>query len=102
MNGRRLTSAAAAELDVHADEGATDRCRREECAAREEGVSVWRGAMSDANDTQIRRVTDSEKIVARGPSHDDVARTLLMLRDVQRPAVHRREPRAETVALETQ
>jgi hypothetical protein len=51
--------------------------------------------MSDTNDTQIHRVTDSKRIVARGPIHEDVARTLLMMRDVQRPQLSRFGPREE-------
>lgn len=50
--------------------------------------------MSGANDTQVRRVASSERIVATASIHDEVAFPL-SLRDVQRPQLSRFGPREE-------
>ena len=34
---------------------------------------MWQGAMNDTNDTQVREVASSERIVARTSIHEDVA-----------------------------
>jgi len=93
-NVARVGVGCTAELNVHADKGATATGRREERDARAAGASVWPLALSKTNDARTGETSKSTS-----PRKERRSRRLVEMkrssRDVQRPAAHRRQPHAE-------